>query len=701
MKSFMYPHLGSTECWQKGGRNVVGPLSKNNQDALHLFRNRNKLLTALREHSLRDPEEQSRSVIFQYCCDILADSFNCHFIWAGDIDAQKCCLIPLAASPPATPLHYSKQHQLAALLIEKFSCELTSFNEPLYLHFDDNRDDKSVYWPPYCIVCPVGYQQHKYGFVAIHCDIDFNICTFQTEFFSHLIDDIALAIYSQNTALKLKIERDFNKEIVDTIQALMVTIRPCGTILSFNRRAEQVTGYEESEILEKYWVDVMTTPDNRLKFQKKFSETLKGATSNINFMAPLLTKSGIERYISWHGSIRHNIEKGTVGLVMLGIDETESLFAGQQLNMFTARWEKIFIAIQDPALVVSNDNTIIEANPATCAAAKKLRHQVIGKKVCDILHGGHGDGLQCPLEEFIGYQQTRISETELHGLNGSYMLTVSPLIEENGEINTTLLVARNLTEEEVLRAESIRAAQLAAIGELASGVAHEINNPINGIINYARIILDDPGDREAADNLLNIITEGKRIAAIVSNLLDFARGREDTPIEATIDEIISSSMQLVAHLLKKDGISCSVEIAEDLPPLYCNQRQLQQVVLNIISNARYALNKRYSTPSPEKKLLVQAKLKSIEDKPCIALTITDFGTGISREIRDRLFDPFFSTKPKGEGTGLGLSISHGLISDHGGKIRVRSRLGQWSRFTIELPVGRLKPPEQEVSNQRC
>jgi PAS domain S-box-containing protein len=537
-----------------------------------------------------------------------------------------------------------------------------------------------------CVVCPVSYKQRRYGFVAMHCKEQINICELKKEFIAHVIDDIALALYSQDTARKLKIERDFNKEVVDTIQALMVTIRPCGTIVSFNRKAELVTGYKEQEILEKYWVDVMISPRKRLEYQQLFSEALKGTQANIHFSAPLLTKDGTERDISWHGSIRHNIEQGQVGLVMIGIDETEKLAADQQLNKFTARWKKIFIAIQDPALVVSNDNRILDANPATWAAAKKRRDQVIGHKVCDILHGGHAGASQCPLEQFIGYQKTQIIETELHGLHGTYMLTISPLLEENGEINATLLLARNLTEEEVVRAEAIRAAQLAAIGELASGIAHEINNPINGIINYAQIILDLPEDPETAENLSNIISEGKRIAGIVSNLLDFARRREEILALSRIEKIISNSLQLVAHLLKTDGITCSVNLSDSLPSLMCNEQQLQQVVLNLISNARYALNKRYPQPCPEKQLEIKGELIGRGETQFIRLTFKDNGTGIAPEIRARLFDPFFSTKPKGEGTGLGLSISHGLVRDHGGYIRVQSNPGEWTKFTIDLPV---------------
>ncbi len=662
-------------------------LTDHDSEALELFRYRNRLLTAIREHSLCDPEDQDHAFIFRHCCTILADALNCISVWAGDIDISKSSFIPFASSPPATPLDSKTRACLSEnihLIFGELRKNLAPLNKPLHIPCKTRatgKNDRSGYC---CLVWSVGYQARTYGFVIINCQEQIK-GQLKNEFVAHIIDDVGLAIFSQDTALKLKIERDFNKEIIDTVQALMVTISPCGTIISFNKRAEEVTGYKEEEILERYWVDVLINPDNRLEFQQLFSETLKNTTTNVNFNAPLLTKNGSQRFISWHGSIRHNIEQGKVGLVMLGIDETETLATDQQLNMFTARWEKIFIAIQDPALVVANDNTILEANPATCGAAKKLRHEVIGKNVCDILHGGHRNNIQCPLEQFIGSQKNHISETSLRGLHGTYMLTISPLLEENGEINATLLVARNLTEEEVVRAEAIRAAQLAAIGELASGVAHEINNPINGIINYAQIILDMPEDKEAATNLKNIISEGKRIAGIVSNLLDFARRREEQVALSQINKIILNSLQLVDHLLKKDGITCSLDIANSLPPLMCNEQQLQQVVLNIISNARYALNKRYPKSCPEKLLEIGA-CRQGKKQPYIQLTFTDHGVGIAPEIQNRLFDPFFSTKPKGEGTGLGLSISHGLIRDHGGTIKVESNPGVWTRFTIDLPL---------------
>ncbi len=665
---------------------MAGPLPEKYSEELTFFQHHNQLLTAIREHSLWDPEVQNPSFIFQHCCNTIKSAFECSFVWAGDITDEQCRLSIIASSPAATPQDSSIQHYIAGLLIRKFNCDFSAFTEPLYLYLDAEEVEQFTADNHYCLAWPVAYRHRTYGFVVMHCQQKEIICELKTELISPVIDDIALALYSRDTALKLKIERDYNKEIIDTIQALMVTISPCGTIISFNRIAEKITGYTERETVGKYWVDILSDPDNRQEFQQRFSDTLKGDQPDINFKAPLLSKDGSARYINWHGSIRHNIETGKVGLVMLGIDETGNMAADQQLQMLTARWEKIFNSIQDPVLVVSRENIILDANPATCAATKKHRDEVVGKNVCDILHGGHGSGAGCPLEESIGNQKTRISETELHGLHGSYMLTVTPLFEENGEINATLLVARNLTQEEVVRAEAIRVSQLAAIGELASGVAHEINNPINTIINYAQIILDDPQDGSVDKSLGNIIDESKRIAGIVSNLLDFARCREEMVGPSDVCRIIANSLQLVAHLLKKDGITCSVTLPDSLPQLLCNEQQLQQVILNLISNARYALNSRYPKPCPEKRLEIAAGIVVQNEGSCIQITITDHGSGIADEIQDRLFDPFFSTKPKGEGTGLGLSISHGLIREHGGSIRVQSNPGKWTRFIVELPV---------------
>jgi PAS domain S-box-containing protein len=485
---------------------------------------------------------------------------------------------------------------------------------------------------------------------------------------------------------RLEIERDFNREIVDTVQALMVSISPGEEILSFNSKAEEVTGYSQEEVYKNYWVDVLMSPENRIQCQNLVSEILKGSSDNMNFQTTLLTKSNETRIIKWHASNRPDVQQSKVGLVLFGIDITRQVQADLALNRAIAKWENLFASIQDPALIVSSDNIILDANPATFAAARKTREEVIDKKVCDILHGGRAAGALCPLEAQISTRKSMINEAELRGLNGNYLITLSPLTPTKGHQEATLLIARDLTEEEQMKAEAMRAAQLASVGELAAGVAHEINNPINGIINYAQIILDDPHDSENIDNLHRIIKEGKRIAGIVSNLLDFARRHEDSQAPVVLQQIIMNCIDLINHQLKKDSIILELNVPDTLPLIMCNSQQIQQVLLNIMSNARYALNKHYPEANPNKRIIIEGEQISQKQKSYIRLTITDQGTGIEHDIMDRLFDPFFSTKPSGEGTGLGLSISHGLVLENNGFLRVSSEMGRSTSLIIDLPV---------------
>jgi len=349
---------------------------------------------------------------------------------------------------------------------------------------------------------------------------------------------------------------------------------------------------------------------------------------------------------------------------------------------------ELFQAIQDPVLVVTPDGIIIDANNAALTAAKKSQKEIIGKGICTIIHGGSLPHLECPLEEFLRSKTSRVEETTLPGLAGEYLLTISPVKEPDGTIQKILLVARELTSDEMRKADSLRTAQMAAIGELAAGVAHEVNNPITGIINFAQLLLDDSEkDSLQAELLDRIVNEGERIALIIKNLLSFAREseRDNEPIE--IAEVITKSLSLIEHQFKKDGIKLYKNFSGESCQIFGNFTQLQQVILNLLSNARFALNERYPGSDDNKKIEISCYPFIKEaGKPVIQITISDTGTGIPQGILKRLFDPFFTTKPSGKGTGLGLSISYGIIRNHGGNIKVDSIMHQYTKMIIELPA---------------
>ena len=354
----------------------------------------------------------------------------------------------------------------------------------------------------------------------------------------------------------------------------------------------------------------------------------------------------------------------------------------------TRNWEQYFNAIPDPVLVVRPNGIIIETNDATLLAAGKTRSEIIGKGICKIVHGGRWSHIKCPLEEFLLTCQPKVEATRLPGLSGEYSFTVSPIQECDGSVEKIMLIARELNRDEIQNVDSIRTAKLVGIGELAAGVAHEVNNPITGIINFAQILLDKyTFDDIGVDIVRKIIKEGDRIASITRSLLSFARA--DTGEQELVNpvEIVRESLVLVQHLLQKDGIRLVTDFPESTSYIVADFRNLQQVILNLISNSRYALNARYPGFDPKKIIEISCDEHKGEDRRYYRIVLRDYGTGLPQSILERVFEPFFSTKPPGEGTGLGLSISYGIIKDHGGNLRVNSILEKYTEMIIEIPVG--------------
>jgi len=265
----------------------------------------------------------------------------------------------------------------------------------------------------------------------------------------------------------------------------------------------------------------------------------------------------------------------------------------------------------------------------------------------------------------------------------------TPLKDEEGNIVGILGIFWDITEKITLQIETVRTRHLASLGELAAGVAHEINNPITGIINYSQIIINkcDKGSRES-DIAKRILKEGDRIAVIVRGLLSFARadGKKEKKSPVSIHDILSDTFTLTEAQMRKDNIILQLHVPPELPQIIANHHQIQQVFLNIVSNARYALNQRYQEAHDNKILNVSCEKIIVDNCPYVKIVFHDHGTGIPTDIMSKIMSPFFTTKPTGKGTGLGLSISHGIVSDHGGKLVIDSTEGGYTKVSITLPA---------------
>jgi len=267
------------------------------------------------------------------------------------------------------------------------------------------------------------------------------------------------------------------------------------------------------------------------------------------------------------------------------------------------------------------------------------------------------------------------------------------LLDDAGNITGTLSSGQDITErvraEEkklALEAQLRQGQKLESIGTLASGVAHEINNPLTGMINYADLIVERVKDDELRRFAQGIIKEGNRVAEIVKNLLYFSRQEKQNHSPARMEDIIDAPLTLVGAVLRKDQIAIEKEIPEDLPQVRCRSQQIEQVIINLLTNARDALNQRYEGYHEDKLIKLTVRTFERDGVEWIRTTVEDHGIGIPEDVIERIFDPFFTTKPRDVGTGLGLSVSYGIVKEHHGELTVESEPGKYTRFHLDLRV---------------
>jgi signal transduction histidine kinase/ActR/RegA family two-component response regulator len=248
---------------------------------------------------------------------------------------------------------------------------------------------------------------------------------------------------------------------------------------------------------------------------------------------------------------------------------------------------------------------------------------------------------------------------------------------------------QQLVMQQKTHARLVQSEKLAALGELTAGVAHELNNPLTAILLYADLLQQRPLDAETTADLEKIAVEARRSAKIVRGLLDFSHQRAPERKPLQVNDILRRSLELIRYELSSHGVEWVFDLSADIPMTMADPHQLQQVFINLLTNAWHALNtvERKGHLTIRTRLAAQAAISHGKGGPAvIQIAIEDNGPGIMPDAQKRVFDPFFTTKPEGQGSGLGLSICHGIITEHGGNIWVESQPGLGATFFIELPV---------------
>jgi two-component system NtrC family sensor kinase len=285
------------------------------------------------------------------------------------------------------------------------------------------------------------------------------------------------------------------------------------------------------------------------------------------------------------------------------------------------------------------------------------------------------------------------SADEFGQLAGSFNAMTSALRDTQNKLRDSARTLEQKVDERTqqLRAaesESVQREKLAAVGLLASGIAHELNNPLTGVLTFSHLIRDKlPAGSPDAEDMDLVIRETKRCASIIRRLLDFARQKPPEKKFTDLNKVIEETARFIERPAHLSDIVVAMELGRDLPQLWIDENQIKQVVMNVLVNAQQATEgggtitvRTRLCPEPISPEVGAAAV------PMVEIAVVDTGCGIPQKDLQRIFDPFFTSKEVGKGTGLGLSVSHGIVKAHGGAIKVESALGEGSTFRIYLPI---------------
>ncbi len=378
---------------------------------------------------------------------------------------------------------------------------------------------------------------------------------------------------------------------------------------------------------------------------------------------------------------------GDIGFALSNIEkETQRKNTEEQVKRSAIEWRTTFDSIRDMVSIQDKNYRILRVNKSYAEALGIPIKEIIGKTCFEIVHGTDKPVPNCPHR--ITLETGKPASFEFNdAAKGTYSeVSTYPILNEQGEITSTVHVVHDITnrklaeiENQKLRDNAEISSRLAAVGEMAAGIAHEINNPLTGVIGFSEVLLDRADLSAEVKEDLKIINDGsQQVKEIVKRLLTFARQRKPLKSSVSITELLDNTVELRSYVLRTSNIEVVKDYDSDLPWITLDSGQMQQVFMNIIINAEYAMKNAHLGG----KLIIKAK--KLDDT--LQVSFQDDGTGIPQEVLAKLFQPFFTTKGPGEGTGLGLSLSRGIVMGHGGTIKAESAIGHGAKFTIDLPI---------------
>jgi PAS domain S-box-containing protein len=476
--------------------------------------------------------------------------------------------------------------------------------------------------------------------------------------------------------------------LIDTANAPIFGIDAQGKVNEWNQQAEKITGFSKKEVMGRDLVADFIKDDYKVSVGEVLEKALKGEET-ANFELPLFNKSGYRVDVLLNSTTRRDASGKIIGVVGVGQDITELNRVRVEQESVANELTQLIDTANAPIFGIDDQGQVNEWNQQAKKITGFTKDEVIGRDlVADFITDDFKVSVGNVLERALQGEETENYEFPLFTKTGDrvdVLLNSTTRRDASGKIIGVVGVGQDITELKQTQSQVIQSSKLASLGEMATSVAHELNQPLNTIRMAASNIADRIEFKTVTQEYLTqklqrIDEQVVRASKIINHMRMFGRKADENPSHLDPMIVIKSVMELVGEQLRLESIEVTTDCDHKCPMILGHQIQLEQVFVNIIGNARDAILENGNKTG--RKITIKNAL--IEDNK-LEISITDTGGGIPVKLLPHIFDPFITSKPMGKGTGLGLSVSYGIIRDMNGTIAAEIVEGG-SRFKITLPI---------------